>query len=252
MQHPPTPPPEGWFDDPDDPRQVRWWDGREWTDHRQPKAPGMTMSGQTGRPAQFRSTAGVANVVYGLLAVTTLLAVFEATADTQFAMDNAGMAWFVSLVATGIAFFVFFHRAYSNLRALGVPRLRYGTGWAIGAWFIPLAAYVIPAQIAHDIARGSDPEAPDRLQGNWTDREVHPLVTSWWIAWVVYGVTLNFASSPTGRQVVMVIGLAAAAGCAAYVHRITTGQAVRFERLQRRASDEQPADARDAAHDIAA
>ncbi len=26
-------PPEGWYDDPDGSETVRWWDGREWTDH---------------------------------------------------------------------------------------------------------------------------------------------------------------------------------------------------------------------------
>jgi hypothetical protein len=30
-------PPAGWFADPDDPSQLRYWDGTRWTDHRAPK-----------------------------------------------------------------------------------------------------------------------------------------------------------------------------------------------------------------------
>lgn len=31
---PPSAPPEGWYPDPDNNAQLRWWDGRQWTEHR--------------------------------------------------------------------------------------------------------------------------------------------------------------------------------------------------------------------------
>ncbi len=33
------PPPAGWFEDPQDPTMIRWWDGSQWTDHVAPAAP---------------------------------------------------------------------------------------------------------------------------------------------------------------------------------------------------------------------
>jgi hypothetical protein len=38
-------PPAGWHDDPQDPTQLRYWDGQQWTEHRSPKA------GQAAAPA---------------------------------------------------------------------------------------------------------------------------------------------------------------------------------------------------------
>ena len=32
-----TAPPASWYDDPNDPTQLRWWDGSEWTDHVVPR-----------------------------------------------------------------------------------------------------------------------------------------------------------------------------------------------------------------------
>lgn len=81
--------PAGWYEDPSDPAQVRWWNGINWTDHRQPKPEvGDTESSQLeesfASPAAVRgrtrirstSTAEswIVSFTPGLLAVALLVA----------------------------------------------------------------------------------------------------------------------------------------------------------------------------------
>jgi len=35
-------PPAGWYEDPENPGQDRWWDGQAWTEHRRPSGPPAT------------------------------------------------------------------------------------------------------------------------------------------------------------------------------------------------------------------
>jgi hypothetical protein len=84
-----------------------------------------------------------------------------------------------------IFFIAWLHRAYKNLRALGVQDLRYGTGWAIGSWFVPILNLFRPVQIANDVWRGSKPGLEDRW--GWRDEPVPALFGWWWATWLVSG-----------------------------------------------------------------
>jgi uncharacterized RDD family membrane protein YckC len=44
--------PAGWYDDPQDPTQQRYWDGGFWTDYRRPREGPPPYQGQFGQPAQ--------------------------------------------------------------------------------------------------------------------------------------------------------------------------------------------------------
>ena len=69
-------------------------------------------------------------------------------------------------------------RLYGNLRALGVQDLRFGVGWAVGGWFVPLFNLVRPKQIVDDIWRGSDPSPS--WTGGWRESRVPLLLHVWW------------------------------------------------------------------------
>jgi hypothetical protein len=98
----------------------------------------------------------------------------------------------VAFITAGVCFTVWFHRAYSNLLRLGATTTRYTTGWAIGAWFVPVLNLWRPKQIANDIWRGSDPHHP-RQQPSWGE-PVSPLLWLWWGAFLVLWI-LNGAAA---------------------------------------------------------
>jgi hypothetical protein len=91
----------------------------------------------------------------------------------------------LSLILAAIFFIRWFHRAYSNLEALGHPVLRFGKGWAIGAWFVPILNLWRPKQIANDIWRGSSPGAASLRHEAWKEQPVSALLHIWWAAWII-------------------------------------------------------------------
>lgn len=103
-----------------------------------------------------------------------------------------GLAQAIVLVAAAVAFLAWFFRAYTNLEALGVQRLRYGRRWSVGAWFVPILNLFRPKQIANDIWRGSDPDAAERpLAGIGS---VPALFWFWWAAFLLSGALYNAAA----------------------------------------------------------
>jgi hypothetical protein len=95
----------------------------------------------------------------------------------------------VTYLATVTGFLVWFHRAYTNLHALGMEPLRCRAGWAVGGWFVPILNLVRPKQIMNDIWRGSDPAAPASNDGAWHRAPVPALLQLWWalflMSWLV-------------------------------------------------------------------
>jgi hypothetical protein len=183
---------------------------------------------------------------YGLLHVAdeaqqigaVTIASFEAAENRHALVTTIQLA--VYLIA-GVAFLRWFHRAYANLPAVGVERLRHGTGWAIGAWFVPIASLFWPKRIADEIWRGSDPDAADAGD----KAKVTSLYGAWWRTFVVAGVLVVigsnvWSSADTASQlelaaIVQLVGnlLGVASGVLAYlvVDRTSERQQARATKL---------------------
>lgn len=91
--------------------------------------------------------------------------------NRQEALVIGESAFFVAAVVVWLRWF---HRAYVNVAAVGGQQ-RYGTGWAIGAWFVPILNLFRPKQIANDIW-----EAGGRRPG--------ALLGWWWALWLLSGL----------------------------------------------------------------
>lgn len=127
---------------------------------------------------------------YSLLDRAERIGITQAEAETNDSRQVAiGGVQLLVLLGTGIAFIIWFHRCYRNLLAFPVTKLRFGTGWAIGAWFVPILNSFMPKQIANDIWRGSSPSVKDDHHEVWKD-PVPGFLLVWWLVWLL-GVAID-------------------------------------------------------------
>jgi uncharacterized protein DUF4328 len=95
-----------------------------------------------------------------------------------------GLAQFVLLVGTAIAFLAWLSRIVENIPRLGGGQPLASPRAAIGWWFVPFANLVQPFRIVADAYRRLAPAKP--APGLW-------LVTLWWLLWVVGNLVGNVA-----------------------------------------------------------
>jgi hypothetical protein len=203
-------PPAGWYPDPGEPQhRQRYWDGERWTDRFAP-IKGHHIAHPQDPPRRlgpFRSLA-----ILGL-AIVAVIEAFNVLVDINYIgigdeivagdqptlseldsaeslVDIGGISLVVGYLLIGpITFIPWFHRAYSNLPRIGTRKLRYRTGWAIGAWFIPIFNLFRPKQITNDIFRASQPGA--FVQAAFSNLPVAPLLHWWWAIFLLQGFLGN-------------------------------------------------------------
>jgi hypothetical protein len=113
----------GWHDDPDDPTQLRYWDGQQWTDQRSPKG-GQAGAQPVAGQQQKTNGMAVASLVLGILSLfLAILAIpgliFGLVARNQIAErpneGGAGMALagIICSVVFGLLGVIFFITVYA-------------------------------------------------------------------------------------------------------------------------------------------
>jgi hypothetical protein len=96
----------------------------------------------------------------------------------------------MAVVFTVVAFIVWLYRARKNLVTWGIQGLRYGPGWAIGGWFIPIANLVIPKLVVDTVWSGSKLPPAERA----ARRSSNGLIWSWWLCLLVGNLMTNVAA----------------------------------------------------------
>jgi hypothetical protein len=121
-------------------------------------------------------------------------AVPERTLETAEGMAGlVGIATLVVMIATAVAFLLWFYRVHRNLRGLGAAGLEYSSGWAVGGFFVPILNLFRPYQIAREVWKGSDPNADPADPTAWRLAPVSPLLLGWWLAWLGTNIAGNAA-----------------------------------------------------------
>jgi Domain of unknown function (DUF4328)/Protein of unknown function (DUF2510) len=186
-------PPANWYPDPHNPAYVRYWDGAAWTGLRHPAA-----AGTVPIPGSLRAPARVVAVLLVVFAALTIISIPSGWAERNLVAriaDNPafvigaevkasdqrqvllGNAQLLLYLGTGIAFLVWFHRAYRD-PVLDRGWVRFSSGWAIGSWFVPFLNLVRPKQIMDDLWRASEPPVDDTAG---PQPRVPALIHAWWV-----------------------------------------------------------------------
>ena len=116
--------------------------------------------------------------------------------EVSAADDGVAGAYLLSSmceIALFVLLIVWLWRAYSNTRVFGAGPWRWGRGWTVGSWFIPLANLVIPKLLINDAWRGADARAPQNPL--WRRLPVAGVVTMWWVLLVAGRVLLQIADA---------------------------------------------------------
>jgi hypothetical protein len=158
-----------------------------------------------------------------------------------------GCVQIVLLIPTAIIFACWMYQSYSNLHLLGVTGLQYTPGWAAGSFFVPILNIFRPCQIAQEIFRASNPNAPLDDRRAWKDHGGSPLIGLWWALWLVTGVLGQIAfrlgtnDMEEAGQVVGILGdgVSILAGLFAIlmVQQIRSRQTAKYQRLREERPD---------------
>ena len=133
-------------------------------------------------------TSFASDVENGSLGFTSRASAIRQADAVDGAVQAAATALVVAILACGICFIVWEWRCAKNAQLLAGTTPRFGPGWAIGGWFIPLANLVIPVLVMQDLwratARGSDAGDSSRTRPG-------SALVGWWWAAVVTGAVLT-------------------------------------------------------------
>jgi hypothetical protein len=216
-EEPAGPPTPGWYDDPTSPGRPRWWDGERWAESAAPRpvtgsyaqggvVTGLDVgqelrSGQRARTFMWIGLVGaVANAVISVPFSTKvaeelerIMAAFERgemlTLDQMdpsvLIFSAASQVILIASVVAGVLFLVWFYRAMTNARALGLRQRIHPVLVVIGLVVPAFTTYLIPAYVMPYLA-SLDLFPP----GHRACR----VVKQWWAAWVGAQLALTVAT----------------------------------------------------------
>jgi len=95
----------------------------------------------------------------------------------------SGLVYF----ATVVAFCLWLHRAYKNLRAFGAFSLDHSPGWAVGSFFVPFVNLVVPYRAVKEVWQKSIP--PEQL------RLGLPSPPGWFLLWWLFWLFASWAGN---------------------------------------------------------
>lgn len=198
-----------------------WWQAGDGTWHPPETNPGAS-PGPTGTAPNSPLAKGVVAATQAALFTSAGLGAIAAMAiaaesgnfdadrvrsaiDFTEALGGAGTAlgvWSMIAVAGWVLNIVWLYQAYRTVQRLGATETRWSPGWAIGAWLIPFANFILPKLVTNEVDRISHPDAgSDPIGVRWKSVSVL-MVGHWWWALTIAGtIVLGLGFAVVAEQI---------------------------------------------------
>lgn len=106
----------------------------------------------------------------------------QAEADANDSREAVlGVAYLLIMAITGFIFLRWTNLSKKNAYALGATDMVISPAWAVGWYFVPVAALWKPYQAVKETFQASNPEH----SGVWQDAPTPGLLPQWWFLWIV-------------------------------------------------------------------
>ncbi len=91
----------------------------------------------------------------------------------------------LEIIIATIVFFIWFHKVYRNLTALGAKELEFSSKWVIAYFFIPILCFYKPLKATFEIWKSSDPSVSTTDKNLRESLIVPKIFGLWWFFWVM-------------------------------------------------------------------
>ena len=195
----------------DRPRDDTWWiasDGKWYPSTLQPDssvAPVVDVESPMAVVASAVVPRVLTRIASGALVATSIMFVAAAFFGLQYgtalrsasvsdesraSAEDVFLGWsslaLFALVVTGVLILVWTFRTSKAFDARGATNRRWNRWWTIGAWFIPLASFVLPKLVFNELEKISRvPFAGDAIGDQWKEESHSAVGDLWWLLWVV-------------------------------------------------------------------
>jgi hypothetical protein len=117
---------------------------------------------------------------------------FVEWADAHDALDvGVGLLGFTMLVLA-ILMVIWSFKAHQTTDRLNPQHRSWGSGWSIGAWFIPFANFILPKLVLTETERiAMAPRSGGQVDPGWRQQPSSALGWVWWITFVIGGIAFS-------------------------------------------------------------
>ena len=121
---------------------------------------------------------------------------YEAWLDADEAFGAASGFTTFAWIAAFVVLLVWMHKAHRATQTLGAGPRNWSQGWTIGAWFIPLAQFVLPKLVLNEIERiATAPRSAGIVTHTWRSQSTSALG---WLGWVTLSAGFILIAVGTG------------------------------------------------------